>query len=789
MLELKHISKSYQLGGQETVALNNINLSFNRNQFVSILGQSGSGKTTLLNIIGGLDQYTSGDLLVEGTSTKTFKDKDWDSYRNTTIGFVFQSYNLISHLSVLENVKMALSLTGIPAKESEKRALTALDEVGLSEHAHKRPNQLSGGQMQRVAIARALVNNPKILLADEPTGALDSKTSVQIMELIKKISHDRLVIMVTHNPELAEQYSDRIIRVADGAILEDTLPVSLVGQPKEGFKKTKTSMSFLAAIKSSMKNLLTKKTRTALVTLAGSIGIISIGLVLALSNGMKSYIDDLQKETLSGIPITISQTSAGNFESMTEAPNKNKTQKKTTKITIKDPITTHENLYDEDVLGTGETFINFLERKTKGKYSNLTYDTGYQMNVLTKNTKGHVQQVKKEAIDPNNPVSMFSMGSLLAKLPTNGENILSQYEVIASQNKQFTYPTSENELVLFVNYDNTLSKDISKALGLSDKETQEAEQLLGKEFRMIKNDHFYEKSPVGDFFINQPIDKKMYDDGIETKIVAIMRPKEATASLMSASLGYTEKLESKMLSQEKNSSIVKFMKDHPKTNALSPSNDEINEETHKSIMQTLGGDTSPTNISIYPSTFEERDAITKVVADYNQKVAKKFGENSDKYTKYMIEYTDMAEMMTGMMTTMLDTITVILTAFAAISLIVSSVMIGILTYVSVVERTKEIGIMRALGARKKDITRIFNAEAGLIGLISGILGVIITVLLCIPINVIVGKLIDMDGFKASLKPEYGIALIILSVILTLVAGFIPSKGAAKKDPVEALRTE
>ncbi|TLG79634.1 ATP-binding cassette domain-containing protein [Vagococcus zengguangii] len=789
MLELKNIRKTYQLGGQETIALENINLSFNRNQFVSILGQSGSGKTTLLNIIGGLDQYTSGDLLVEGTSTKTFKDKDWDSYRNTTIGFVFQSYNLISHLSVLENVKMALSLTGVSTKEAEKRALTALDEVGLSEHAKKRPNQLSGGQMQRVAIARALVNNPKILLADEPTGALDSKTSIQIMELIKRISHDRLVIMVTHNPELAEQYSDRIIRVADGSILEDTVPVNVLNDSTEKFTKSKTSMSFFTAIKSSMKNLLTKKTRTALVTLAGSIGIISIGLVLALSNGMKSYIDDLQKETLSGIPLTISQTSAGNFDSMTESPDKNNTNQSSNEITIKEPITTHQNIYNEDILGNGETFIDFLEREAKGKYSNLTYDTGYQMNVLTKNTNGDIQQVKKEAADPSNPASMFSMGSLFAKLPANGENILSQYEVIASENKAFTYPTNQNELILFVNYDNTLNKDISKALGLSSEETQDAQQLLGKEFRMIDNDSFYEKSPVGNFFINQVIDERMYDNGLKAKIVAIMRPKDATATLISASLGYTEQLETKILAKEKDSDIINFMKENPKTNALSPSNDEIDEDTHKSIMQTLGGDTSPTNISIYPSTFDEREAITKVIGDYNRQIAKKFGKNSDDYTKYMIQYTDMAEMMTGMMTTMLDTITVILTAFAAISLIVSSVMIGILTYVSVVERTKEIGIMRALGARKKDITRIFNAEAGLIGLISGIVGVMITMLLTIPINSIVSKLIDMDGFNASLKPEYGLALILLSVILTLVAGFIPSKGAAKKDPVEALRTE
>ncbi|MGX6961302.1 ATP-binding cassette domain-containing protein [Vagococcus xieshaowenii] len=787
MLELKNIRKTYQLGGQETVALEAVNLSFNRNQFVSILGQSGSGKTTLLNIIGGLDQYTSGDLIVEGTSTKTFKDKDWDSYRNTTIGFVFQSYNLISHLSVLENVKMALSLTGVSAKESEKRALEALTDVGLAEHARKRPNQLSGGQMQRVAIARALVNNPKILLADEPTGALDSKTSIQIMELIKKISHDRLVIMVTHNPELAEQYSDRIIRVADGSILEDTAPVMDLNTSNAAFTKSKTAMSFFSAIKSSMKNLLTKKTRTALVTLAGSIGIISIGLVLALSNGMKSYIDDLQRETLSGIPITISQTSAGNFEAMSEASNKETSKKD--QITIKEPITTHQNIYDQDVLGKGESFIQYLEREAKGKFSNLTYDTGYQLNVLTTNQAGDVQQVKKSDTDMNNPAAMFSMGSLMTKLPENGDNILSQYEVIDSTNNRFSYPTKPDELVLFVNYDQSLNKDVAKALGLSDDNTQNIKTLLGKELRIISNDEFYEKSPMGNFFINQPINQTMYDNGLKGTIVAIMKPKEASASLINASIGYTATLEEQMLAKESSSNIVKFMKEHPTVNALSPSSDMIDEETNKTIMQKIGGNTSPTNISIYPSTFDEREAITNIISNYNNQVAKKFGEKSKDYTKYMIEYTDMAEMMTGMMTTMLDTITVILTAFAAISLIVSSVMIGILTYVSVVERTKEIGIMRALGARKKDITRIFNAEAGLIGLISGILGVIITILLTIPINAIVGKLIDMDGFKASLKPEYAIALIILSVILTLVAGFIPSKGAAKKDPVEALRTE
>lgn len=792
MLELINIRKTYQTGDEVAVALNDVNLSFGDNGFVSILGTSGSGKTTLLNIIGGLDKYTTGDLIVDGTSTKKFKDRNWDSYRNSTVGFVFQSYNLISHLSILENVKMALSLTGVSSKTAEKKAKKALKEVGLEKHIKKRPNQLSGGQMQRVAIARSLVNDPQILLADEPTGALDSHTSVQIMEIIKKISKNRLVIMVTHNPDLADQYSDRIIRVSDGEVIEDTAPHTPHRNDKQdGYKIVKTSMSFWAAIKSSLQNLLTKKARTIMVTFAGSIGIISIGLVLALSNGMKDYIDSLQRDTLSGIPITISASDP--FASMMSGPpasvdTAEKADEKSTTIKARQVSEAHQNNYSEDLLGNGQTFINYFEKNAKDYYSTISYTSGYQLKPLTKDLEGNVieAQLNKNAVMMG---QMTGVTSVFSELPGSQESILNQYKVIASIDKEFKFPTKKEEMVLVLGKSKTLSEDTLKALGYNPDKPLDFKDILGKEFSMIDNDNYFQAMPDTSFFQTKTINQDMFDSGIKTKIVGILQAKDDNSSLLTTDIVYTTDLTKALLAKEETSTIVATQKSEKNKNVLSPSNEKIDEQTRTTVLQQLGGDLTPTQISIYPTTFEERNKVIDVIGAYNKLITKKYGAESEEETKNSIQYSDMAEIMTSMMTMMIDTVTAILTAFAGISLVVSSVMIGILTYVSVVERTKEIGIMRALGARKKDITRIFNAEAGIIGFISGVLGVGIASLLTLPINAIIQKVLDIEHFNSALTPVSATLLVILSLVLTLIAGFLPSKSAAKKDPVEALRTE
>lgn len=794
MLELKNVKKTYLTGEEETIALDSVDLTFGDQEFVSILGASGSGKTTLLNIIGGLDQYTSGDLIVDGTSTKNFKDKEWDSYRNSVVGFVFQSYNLISHLTILDNVKMALSLSGISEKEAEERSIQALKDVGLDKHVKKKPNQLSGGQMQRVAIARALVNNPKILLADEPTGALDTKTSVQIMELIKKISKDKLVIMVTHNPKLAEQYSDRIIRVQDGHVIEDTNPfVNQDLQSNSGYKESKTSMSFLSAIKSSFKNLLTKKNRTIMVTLAGSIGIISIGLVLAISTGMKSYINTMQEENLSSMPITISSSQANSSAIPMPADelNNNQSEDDSTKIHRQANDELHQNIYSESILDSDETFLEYLKSNAKDYYSAISYTSGYQLKVLTRNDDGDIQEVKEssESSSSASPFSMGSGGSLFSELPTDRSLVLDQYKIVSSKEDNFEYPENANEIVLVVNSDNSISEETLRALGYSSDKELDYKDLLGKTFKVIDNDNFYQKIPEASHFIPAQINEEMYESGTQVEIVAILKAKESTASLISSDLAYTKALQDQLIEKEKTSEIVSYQESNPEKNVLSPSNEKIDNQVYTSIMQQLGGNSVPTSISVYPKSFDDRNNIVDVITNYNTEIKNQFGENSEEYESYIIKYTDMAKTMTEMMTTMINTITIILTAFAAISLVVSSVMIGILTYVSVVERTKEIGIMRALGARKKDITRIFIAEACLTGLISGLAGIAISYICTFPINNVIETTIGISGFESGLSPFYALGLVFLSVGLTFIAGYLPSKMAARKDPVEALRTE
>ena len=773
MLELKNIVKKYNTGGSEVEVLKYVNIHFRENEFVSILGASGSGKTTLLNIIGGLDKYTSGDMALMGRSTKEFKDRDWDSYRNGTIGFVFQSYNLISHLSVIENVKLALSISGQSNAENDEKAKKVLEDVGLAEHLYKKPNQLSGGQMQRVAIARALVTDPKIILADEPTGALDSKTSVQIMELIKEISKTKLVIMVTHNPELAKEYSDRIVRVKDGEIQEDTNPYVAKEVTDDGFALKKTAMVFSSAIKSSFKNLLTKKFRTLMTVVASSIGIISIGLVLAISSGMDKYIQTMQNENLSSMPIMISANQV-NFGLSVDDDNSEK-DSNGSELVPKSRRDVHRNLYSVDSLGNGETFINYIQNNAKNYYSAIDFAEGYKLQALTKNTKGEVVAVKQEQTSFND--------SIFGVLPEDKNLIMNQYEVVKSSKDNFEYP-SDNEVVLFTAKNNEIDKATIKALGFDENAKVKYEDVIGKEFSVVENNNYYRK--IADRFVPRDVDAKMYDSGTKVKVVAILKAKDSfTRPQMT--IGYTRALQKAMIEKEEKSDIVVAQQKDKTRNIIT--NQKMDSDTAEQILATLGAKTAPSTINIYPKSFNDRDKIAEVINDFNKKVADKYGPDSSDYHKYSITYADLAKQMTTIMSQMINTISLILSAFAGISLIVSSIMIGILTYVSVVERTKEIGILRAIGARKKDITRIFIAEAGLIGFISGAVGVGVTMLLSVPISGSIAKALKVEAFTASLNAQSSIGLILLSLILTLIASIIPSRIAAKKDPVEALRTE
>ncbi|XFA99626.1 ATP-binding cassette domain-containing protein [Candidatus Izemoplasma sp. B36] len=770
MLELKNLTKNYYVGDTTVEALKKVNLKFRKNEFVSILGPSGCGKTTMLNIVGGLDQYTDGDLLIDGKSTKQYKDSDWDAYRNTTIGFVFQNYNLISHLTVLENVSMALSLSGVSAKERKERAIKSLDEVGLHDQVYKKPNQLSGGQMQRVAIARALVNNPKILLADEPTGALDTKTSNQIMKLVKEISKDRLVIMVTHNKKIAEEYSDRIINLLDGEIVGDSKPAN--GDVKLGgnLENSKTSMNFWTAIISSFKNLITKKGRTIITAIAGSIGIVGIALVLAISNGMTSYVSELESDSLAGFPITISsQVQAETFNSgRHQVLNLESVEDFPTESIIysydeENSTTMHTNIFTEDVL----SYIDNLDSEL---YNSISYTRAVSLNLITETESGTYDLVE---VDNDSSSFMFGSTQAYGELPENQEFVESQYDILAGE-----YPDAYNEVVLVVDNQNQLDINILEALGFDIESEYSFDDFLGKEYKIIPNDVLYNQ--VGNIFtVNNDLEA-MYNDveSITLNVVGILRVnQEASSEVLNPGIAYTTMLTDYMLNDASQSEIVLTQEADPTINVLTGTS--FNEMvTYDYVMKILGGDSTPTGIQIYPVSFEAKDQIKLYLDDYNI--------NLDEESQ--IIYTDLAEMVSDTISSMVDTITIILAAFAAISLVVSSIMIGIITYVSVIERTKEIGIMRSLGARKKDISRIFTAESLLIGLTSGILGVVFYGILSVPVNAILGNLIGVTGF-ATLGITYTLGLVLLSSVLTLIAGIIPSKIAANKDPVIALRTE
>ncbi len=764
MLKLNNIKKDYKTGNFIQNALKGVSLSFRENEFVAILGPSGSGKTTLLNIIGGLDRYTTGDLIIDGKSTKKFKDKDWDAYRNHAIGFVFQSYNLISHISVLENVEMGMTLSGVSGSERKKKALELLDKVGLKEHAHKKPNQLSGGQMQRVAIARALANDPKIILADEPTGALDSKTSVQIMELIKEISKDKLVIMVTHNKELAENYAERIIEMKDGEILNDSNPYD--SKDKSGnLKITKTAMSFLTALKLSFGNIRTKKGRTILTAFASSIGIIGIALILSLSNGFNIEVENFEADSLSQSPIMITnQTMQMDEKILNEIRGENTLEKYSNdkKVFAQNDITdkiVHTNKITSD-------YVSYIENMDMSNVASISYVRGTNIILASKNGNNY-SLVKDDSLTFNMSGNSFTM---LPESPNDDEGIISKnYDVLAGN------INDEAGLILFVNSRNQISASLLESLGFE--ASANFDDILNKEIKVIFNDDYYVK--MGNSFVPQSDISKLYnsEDSISVKIMAIVRGKEDKELITSSSgIYYTKALADKVIKENENSKIVKAQKD-ASYNILTHQafNDTVSKEA---FLGYLGADTIPTSIYIYPKDFETKDEITNYLDEYN--------ENKDEND--VIQYTDMAEMISSLSGNIMDAITIVLVAFSSISLVVSSIMIGIITYISVLERTKEIGILRALGARKKDITRVFNAETFIIGIFSGVLGVVIAYLLTLPTNMIIENLSGLADV-AKLNPVHAVILIIISLTLTIIGGAIPARMASKKNPVEALRTE
>lgn len=785
MLKLIGINKIYKAGDMQVHALKDINLEFRESELVAVLGPSGCGKTTMLNIIGGLDKYTTGNLIINGISTKEYKDSDWDAYRNSTIGFVFQNYNLISHLTVIENVELALTLSGVNASERRERAEKALREVGLETQFNKKPNQLSGGQMQRVAIARALVNNPDIVLADEPTGALDSVTSVQIMELLKEVAKTRLVIMVTHNGELANRYANRIVRLLDGEVISDTNPINSESVTENVAKRPKkTSMSFVTAFKLSLKNLFTKKLRTVVTAFAGSIGIIGVALILALSSGFSAYIDKMQTDTLSSFPLTVSSSAldVSSLMSMLQMPDKEKFPE-AHEIYVNNIIDKLSDLYKSNDI-TDEYVDEAIKTIDEDLYYGIVYSNGISFNIYTKQSYMGFDRIR--------------IGSDWVQLVDNNGFIESQYDVLAGK-----LPSAMNELVLCVDeYNQLTDMELLQSLGIlaGDKESYTFEELMGLEFKLITNNDAYVEVNAGDktYFTKATISDEVYQSGITLKIVGIVRVNEDTAAgTISGTVGYHKSLQDYVLNYEAEhpSDIVTWQKANPQTNCfngesyLSLAQQDNPSITDGSLLEneaqkllkkslaSLGAVSTPQSISIYPKDFESKELIKAHLDSYN--------ETSGNEPVY---YSDMMGLMVDSMNVLVDAISYVLIAFTSISLVVSSIMIGVIISISVLERTKEIGILKAIGARKKDISRVFNAESILVGFAAGALGVIITYLLSIPLNILLTSLTTINGL-VSLNPLHALLLIVISMLLTFIAGLVPSRGAAKKDAVIALRTE
>ncbi len=872
MLQLKNITKDYLSGDMKVQALKGIDLEFRKSEFVSILGQSGCGKTTLLNIIGGLDRYTDGDLIINGKSTKQFKDKDWDAYRNYSVGFVFQNYNLIPHQTVLSNVELALTLSGVSKKERKQKAIKALEKVGLKDQIHKKPNQMSGGQMQRVAIARALVNDPDIILADEPTGALDTETSVQVMEILKEISEDKLIIMVTHNPELAEKYSSRIVKILDGKIINDSNPYTEEDKKNETrkAKSGKTSMSFFTALSLSLNNLMTKKGRTFLTAFAGSIGIIGIAMILSLSNGVRNYIKRVEEDTLSSYPITIQEETVDMASMMTEM--------------MEDEAQAQERnneegkIYSRNIMGNMlsslsatvqtnnlEAFKYYIENENstiKDNSNAIQYSYDLDLNLYKEDTSNGIVKVNpstvmssigmmpEEGAESSSSSSMsmsmsFGTTNVWRELIDNKELLQSQYDVIAGK-----MPENYNEVVLIVDENNEISDYTLYSLGLVDQSElkemmislQKGEEIAKKEvksysydellklsFKLLLNTDYYEKA--NGIWINKSKDNQYMISKLQEaesiKVVGIIKAnEESNISETPGEIGYTKELTEYVINKINDSEIVKEQKANENVNiftglefkdetelaqtnssfdynSLSPeqkaymsslSQEELaslmasytanNNATFESVLETLGSVdlNKPSMINIYPKDFKSKETISSAIEEYNKKQTDNGKEEN------VINYSDMVGMMMSSVTVIVDMISYVLIAFVSISLVVSSIMIGIITYISVLERTKEIGILRAIGASKKDISRVFNAETLIVGLAAGLIGIGVTVLLNIPINAIIKALAGVSGI-ASLPVVGGVVLVLISVFLTVIAGLIPSRVASKKDPVEALRSE
>lgn len=895
MLELNDIKKDYVSGSTTVSALKGINLRFRDCEFVSILGQSGCGKTTMLNIIGGLDKYTSGDLKINGVSTKNYKDRDWDFYRNNSIGFVFQSYNLIPHQTVLSNVELALTLSGVSKTERKRRAIEALEKVGLGEQIHKKPNQMSGGQMQRVAIARALVNNPDILLADEPTGALDTETSIQIMELLKEISKDRLIIMVTHNPELAKDYSTRIVRLLDGVITDDSDPYSLEDMEadikakeavkvkasekknKKSGKKQKTSMSFFTALSLSFNNLMTKKTRTILTAFAGSIGIIGIAMILSISNGIQLYIDRVQRDTLSSYPITLQAESIdissmvtsmmGNSDS---AEHEDKTKIYSNDI-MGDMINTMVKEVKSNNLSEFKKYIENGGSGIKSYVSDIQYSYDVPLNIYMKDTSNGVEQLNpstmfdsiygegatstSSAMSSGMGMGMFSNSSVWNQLLGNQQVLDEQYDVLAGH-----WPENYNEVVLVTDKNNEVDDYTLYSLGLKDPEevrtlfkkmmvgeSYETEkdisytfdEILDTEFKLVMPTDMYKYNDVTGTWDDYSKDDKymtnVVNNGTDIKVCGIIRPNDdAVSTSISSGIGYTAKLTEYIIEEVKNSEIAKAQLADTSVDVFTgvpfdnDRNTEITMDDVNAYMATLSPEESaqmqamtsgmsddqilqlfsaslkarttdatldsnksklgitdldtPSQIDIYATDFDSKEKVQNIIKDYNRL------QQDDGKEENVINYTDYVGIMMSSVSTIINAISYVLIAFVAISLIVSSIMIGIITYISVLERTKEIGVLRSIGASKKDVSRIFNAETLIEGFVSGALGIVVTLLLCIPANALIKHLTDISNV-AQLPVAGGVILIIISMFLTFIAGLIPAKFAAKKDPVVALRSE
>lgn len=852
MIQIKNIVKNYTAGDTVVNALKSVSINFRENEFVSILGPSGCGKTTLLNVLGGLDRYDSGEISINGKSTKEFNDKDWDAYRNHYIGFIFQSYNLIPHLNVLENVEIALTIAGLNKKEKKQLATKALVRVGLGEQINKKPNQLSGGQMQRVAIARAIVNNPKIILADEPTGALDSETSVQIMDLLKEIAGDHLIIMVTHNKDLADKYSSRIISLLDGSVTADTNPFEPKNeQPSIGEnktqedsknieennitednkdkdskkpKKTKSAMGFFTAFMLSLKNLLSKKGRTFMTSFAGSIGIIGIALVLAVSNGFTGYINKIQSDTLSGYPIAISTVTV-NMSAIEQRLGSGQQEDEQVEFPSDKKVYSYNMVNDLAKFSQynflSPDFIEYMKayesedaKKSDGKktLSDIEYSYASSLPVFTTNSKDEIIKIDTSlstSVLGGDQSGAFSEGL------SNDEFIKDKYDILEG-----TYPQDKTDLALVVDSYNRVSMSTLTALGIDDNSKTDFafSEIIGKEYKVFLNDAYYDNAfkPIEDKAVIESTFNSTSENVITCKISCILRIKQDNpTSIYSSGIKYSNKLTSYTNQKNRESKIVKaqlentstffvpfefgvkelgttfkfYFIDHENENLSlkkfvknNYNVDLTTQQLQEYGLQMLGASTIPVSIKLYPVNFDAKDQITSYISDWNK---------TEKGKTNQIIYSDQTAFLTSTMGQMVDIISYVLIAFAAISLIVSSIMISIITYVSVIERTKEIGVLRSIGARKKDISRVFNAETLIIGLCSGVLGVLVSFILTFPISAIIKSVAGgtITTNMAVLAPTSALILVVISVVLTMLAGFIPAKMAAKKDPVKALRSE